>query len=327
MKRIRICCLLLLCTMLCSACGNSAAGDNARQLNPATETQPEATDPATGETALVATPLPVTAQKPVLQNGETYTGLPALPLQDFAVEDPENTRGLSTEKVGYSYGVAKDGAPHETSVQNQIYFSENGYQAFCLDTVSEEKTLYLTFDCGYENGYTEMILDTLKEKNVPAAFFCTLPQVEDNPQLIARMITEGHIVGNHSVKHPSFPTLTRIEMAQEIQGMDDYLRTNFGYSEPFFRFPMGEYSDCALDLVGSIGYRSVFWSVAYEDWDLDNQRGTQYAFDTVTSRLHPGAVILLHSVSPDNANALGQIIDWAREQGYVFKSLRDFPQT
>lgn len=327
MKRIRICCLLLLCAMLCSACGNSAAGDNARQLNPATETQPEATDPATGETTLVATPLPVTAQKPVLQNGETYTGLPALALQDFAVEDPENTRGLSTEKVGYSYGVAKDGAPHETSVQNQSYFSENGYQAFCLDTVSEEKTLYLTFDCGYENGYTEMILDTLKEKNVPAAFFCTLPQVEDNPQLIARMITEGHIVGNHSVKHPSFPTLTRIEMAQEIQGMDDYLRTNFGYSEPFFRFPMGEYSDCALDLVGSIGYRSVFWSVAYEDWDLDNQRGTQYAFDTVTARLHPGAVILLHSVSPDNANALGQIIDWAREQGYVFKSLRDFPQT
>ena len=327
MKRIRICCLLLLCAMLCSACGNSAAGDNARQLNPATETQPEATDPATGETTLVATPLPVTAQKPVLQNGETYTGLPALALQDFAVEDPENTRGLSTEKVGYSYGVAKDGAPHETSVQNQSYFSENGYQAFCLDTVSEEKTLYLTFDCGYENGYTEKILDTLKEKNVPAAFFCTLPQVEDNPQLIARMITEGHIVGNHSVKHPSFPTLTRIEMAQEIQGMDDYLRTNFGYSEPFFRFPMGEYSDCALDLVGSIGYRSVFWSVAYEDWDLDNQRGTQYAFDTVTARLHPGAVILLHSVSPDNANALGQIIDWAREQGYVFKSLRDFPQT
>lgn len=327
MKRIRICCLLLLCAMLCSACGNSAASNNARQLNPATETQPEATDPATGETTLVATPLPVTAQKPVLQNGETYTGLPALALQDFAVEDPENTRGLSTEKVGYSYGVAKDGAPHETSVQNQSYFSENGYQAFCLDTVSEEKTLYLTFDCGYENGYTEMILDTLKEKNVPAAFFCTLPQVEDNPQLIARMITEGHIVGNHSVKHPSFPTLTRIEMAQEIQGMDDYLRTNFGYSEPFFRFPMGEYSDCALDLVDSIGYRSVFWSVAYEDWDLDNQRGTQYAFDTVTSRLHPGAVILLHSVSPDNANALGQIIDWAREQGYVFKSLRDFPQT
>ena len=327
MRRIRICCLLLLCAMLCSACGNSAAGDNARQLHPATETQPEATDPATGETTLVATPLPVTAQKPVLQNGETYTGLPALALQDFAVEDPENTRGLSTEKVGYSYGVAKDGAPHETSVQNQSYFSENGYQAFCLDTVSEEKTLYLTFDCGYENGYTEKILDTLKEKNVPAAFFCTLPQVEDNPQLIARMITEGHIVGNHSVKHPSFPTLTRIEMAQEIQGMDDYLRTNFGYSEPFFRFPMGEYSDCALDLVGSIGYRSVFWSVAYEDWDLDNQRGTQYAFDTVTSRLHPGAVILLHSVSPDNANALGQIIDWAREQGYVFKSLRDFPQT
>lgn len=317
---------MLACVLLCSACGNAEVSDGARQAAPATDTQPGATEGEPGETTLVATPLPVTAQKPVLQNGETYTGLPALPLQDFSVTDPENTRGLSNKKIGYSYGVAKNGTPHETSVQNQAYFSGNGYRAFCLDTVSTEKTLYLTFDCGYENGYTEKILDTLKEKGVPAAFFCTLPQVEDNPALIARMINEGHIVGNHSVKHPSFPTLTRLEMAQEIQGMDDYLRTNFGYSEPFFRFPMGEYSDCALDLVGSIGYSSVFWSVAYEDWDLDNQRGTQYAFDTVTSRLHPGAVILLHSVSPDNANALGQIIDWARAQGYVFKSLRDFPQ-
>ena len=185
--------------------------------------------------------------------------------------------------------------------------------------------LYLTFDCGYENGYTAKILDTLQEKQVSAAFFCTLPQVKENPELIARMINEGHIVGNHSVKHPSFPTLTRLRMAEEIKGMDDYLRTNFGYSEPFFRFPMGEYSDCALDLVGSLSYQCVFWSVAYADWDLDNQKGADYAFETVTARLHPGAVILLHSVSPDNAAALGRIIDWAKQEGYVFHSLRDLP--
>ncbi len=275
------------------------------------------------QTTVPAVPLPVTAEKAVLQNGETYTGLPALPLRDFKVEDPENTRGLSTEKVGYSYGVAKDGKPHATSVNNQKYFTDNGYNALCLDTTAADKVLYLTFDCGYENGYTAKILDTLKEKNVSAAFFCTLPQVKDNPELIARMVNEGHIVGNHSVKHPSFPTLTRLRMAEEIKGMDDYLRTNFGYSEPFFRFPMGEYSDCALDLVGSLGYKSVFWSVAYADWDLDNQKGADYAFQTVTARLHPGAVILLHSVSPDNAEALGRIIDWAQSEGYSFRSLRD----
>lgn len=324
MKKI---CIFALC--LCLTAGLCACGTTQTENNPNITDTPSAStplpsmdEPASDSSAV---PLPVAAENPVLQDGKTYTGLPALPLQDFSVTDPENTKGLSTEKHGYSYGVSKDGQPHATSVANQKYFEEDGYKAFCLDTKSTEKVLYLTFDCGYENGYTSKILDTLKEKDVPAAFFCTLPQVKDYPDLIARMITEGHIVGNHSVKHPSFPTLTRIRMAEELQGMDNYLRTNFGYSEPFFRFPMGEYSDCALDLIGSLGYRSVFWSVAYADWDLDKQKGADYAFTTVTARLHPGAVILLHSVSPDNAEALGRIIDWARGEGYTFKSLRDFP--
>lgn len=270
-------------------------------------------------------PMPMAGENPAQKDEQTYTGFPPLPLLDFTVPDPENTKGLSTEKHGYSYGVSKDGKPHQTSIENQKYFEEKGFNAVCLDTKSTEKVLYLTFDCGYENGYTAKILDTLREKGVPAAFFCTLPQVKDYPDLIARMIQEGHIVGNHSVKHPSFPKLTRLEMAQEIKGMDDYLRTHFGYSAPFFRFPMGEYSDCALDLVGSLGFKCVFWSSAYADWDLDKQKGEEYAFQTVTARIHPGAVLLLHSVSPDNAHALGRIIDWARNEGYTFKSLAEMP--
>lgn len=320
---------LLLCLLTLAACGGGQTlGSTHTQVPEPSAEAPAAegsTAPAASETAPAETPLPAAADEPVLQDGKTYTGLAPLALREFKVEDPENTRGLSTEKRGYSYGVAKDGQPHTTSVQNQRYFAENGYRAFCLDTKSTEKTLYLTFDCGYENGYTEKILDTLREKDVPAAFFCTLPQVEAEPELIARMIAEGHIVGNHSVRHPSFPTLSRLDMAAELQGMDNYLRTNFGYSEPYFRFPMGEYSDCALDLVGSLGYQSVFWSVAYADWDLEDQKGADYAFNTVTARLHPGAVLLLHSVSPDNANALGDIIDYARSEGYVFQSLREFP--
>ena len=250
---------------------------------------------------------------------------------ETAAPTTENTTAPDPKPVlsgdaALKYGIAKDGKPNDISVNNQKYFETNGYKALCLDTKSTDKVLYLTFDCGYENGYTAKILDTLKEKQVTAAFFCTLPQVKENPEIIARMINEGHIVGNHSVTHPSFPTLTRLQMANEIKGMDDYLRTYFGYSAPFFRFPMGEYSDSALDAVGSLGYTSVFWSVAYSDWDLKKQKGEEFAFNTVMSRLHPGAVILLHAVSPDNAAALGRIIDSAREQGYTFKSLYDYPQ-
>ena len=111
------------------------------------------------------------------------------------------------------------------------------------------------------------------------------------------------------------------EMAKEILGCDNYLRQNFGYSSPFFRFPEGVYTENALDLVQSMGYTSVFWSCSYADWDVNNPKGKQYAFDTVTSRLHPGCVLLLHAVSQDNADALGDIIDYARAEGYEFRQL------
>lgn len=237
---------------------------------------------------------------------------------------PEPMAQNSNEKKSHSYGVAKDGKANEISINNQKYFESNNLNAFCLDTKSKDKVLYLTFDCGYENGYTEKILDVLKEKNVNAAFFCTLPQVKENPELIRRMIDEGHIVGNHSVTHPSFAEITTEQMTKEIRTMEDYLKENFNYSEPYFRFPKGEYTDTAIQTVNSLGYSCVFWSLAYADWDLNNQKGEQYAYEKVVSRLHPGAVILLHSVSPDNANALSRIIEEAKKQGYKFLSLRDY---
>lgn len=237
---------------------------------------------------------------------------------------PEPLAQNTNEKRSHSYGVAKDRKPNEISINAQRYFEENNFNAFCLDTKSKEKVLYLTFDCGYENGYTAKILDVLKEKKVNAAFFCTLPQVKENPDLIKRMINEGHIVGNHSVTHPSFAEISTTQMAEEIKGMEKFLKENYNYTEPYFRFPKGEYTETALKTVDSLGYTSVFWSLAYADWDLNNQKGEQYAYDKVISRLHPGAVILLHSVSPDNANSLDDIIDEAKRQGYKFKSLRDY---
>lgn len=258
---------------------------------------------------------------------KTYTGLESLQTVEFVVSDPGNTRGLSTEKISHSFGVAKNETAHEISQNSQKYFSDNNFNAITLDTGTEEKVVYLTFDVGYDNGYTGIILDTLKEKNVTAAFFCTVDEMKSDPQSIARMINEGHIVGNHTNTHPSMDELTRTQMMEEIKGFDDYIRTNFGYSAMYFRFPKGEYSDSALDLVGSLGYTSVFWSLAYSDWDTSNQKGAQYALDTVISRIHPGAVILLHAVSSDNAEALGDIIDEIRNMGYEFRSLEDYSNT
>ena len=114
-------------------------------------------------------------------------------------------------------------------------------------------------------------------------------------------------------------------MAEEIEETENYLRENFGYCARYFRFPAGEYTESALDLVASLGYVSVFWSVAYDDWNTESIKGKAYAVDTVTSRFHDGAIILLHSVSHDNADALGEIIDRARAEGYEFRSLEQLP--
>ena len=252
-----------------------------------------------------------------------YTGFELLPQTSFEVPDPENTRNLPTEKIEHSYGTSKNGIVHENSVQAQKFFEEKNYRAVCYDT-SGEKVLYLTFDCGWENGYTEKILDVLAEKDVPAAFFCTLEHIEEEPELIGRIINDGHIIGNHSTKHKNFAEISRSEMADEILTCDNYLRKNFGYTSPFFRFPEGAYNENALDLVQSMGYTSVFWSCSYADWDVENTKGAEYAFETVTSQLHPGAVILLHSVSPDNAAALGDIIEYAKANGYEFRSLNEY---
>lgn len=251
------------------------------------------------------------------------SGLAPLPAVTYTVPDPDNRRGLSTAKQEHSHGPASGGKAHFTVEQFQDTFDRFG--ALTLDRTSKEKVLYLTFDCGWEyDNLTSVILDTLKEKQVPAAFFCTCDHISRQPDLIARMIRDGHIVGNHSDTHPSFPSISRTQMVKEIADTENYLREHFGYCAKFFRFPAGEYSESALDVVRQMGYRSVFWSVAYNDWNVDRQQGADKAAETVLSRLHPGAVILLHAVSRDNAAALGTIIDAARAEGYTFVPLTHY---
>lgn len=189
---------------------------------------------------------------------------------------------------------------------------------------SDAKRIYLTFDEGYENGYTSQILDVLKEKNCPAVFFVTMPYVKQQPELIRRMIDEGHIVGNHSVTHPSggLPSQSREQQERELLDLHDYVKENFGYEMSLFRYPAGKFSEQSLALVQSVGYTSVFWSFAYKDWDPDNQPEETAALAKLKERLHPGAIYLLHAVSSTNTHVLGQFIDDARAAGYEFVPYR-----
>lgn len=252
----------------------------------------------------------------------TLSGLAALPKINYTATAKRSNLNLSDEMKSHSHGPASDGKPHHTVVEFQKNFDRFG--AYTLDTKSSEKVLYLTFDCGYEyENLTSTVLDVLKEKQVPAAFFCTLDHIKKETEIISRIINEGHILGNHSATHPSFAKISREKMAKELEDTENYMRENYGYSSKFFRFPAGEYTDNALDLVASLGFVSVFWSVAYNDWNTNEIHGKAYAVDTVMSRLHDGAIILLHSVSKDNAEALPDIIDKARAQGYSFRALTD----
>lgn len=191
------------------------------------------------------------------------------------------------------------------------------YDAYFIG--AEEKTLYLTFDEGYENGYTAAILDTLKEKQVPAVFFITGDYLDKEPELVGRMIAEGHAVGNHSENHPSFPDISTAEQQTEITTLSDKMQQQFQYTMTLFRPPCGEFSEQVLATVQQMGYKSVFWSFAYKDWDADGGMGADAALQKTVGALHDGAIYLLHAVSPDNAAMLPDFIDAARAAGYTFK--------
>ncbi|WP_407669173.1 delta-lactam-biosynthetic de-N-acetylase [Paenibacillus algicola] len=184
------------------------------------------------------------------------------------------------------------------------------------------KDLYLTFDNGYENGFTPAILDTLKAKQVPAAFFVTGHYVRTQGDLLKRMTAEGHIIGNHSWSHPDVSAITEDKLRQELDRVKSEVNAVTGQQEmKYLRTPRGIFNERSLAVSKEMGYTNVFWSIAYMDWDVNAQKGPQHALQKVTAQLHPGAVLLLHSISRDNAEALGDIIDEARKQGYEFRSL------
>ena len=183
-----------------------------------------------------------------------------------------------------------------------------------------EKVLYLTFDAGYENGCTEKILDTLKKHQIPAAFFLVGNYIEKNPDLVRRMVDEGHIVGNHTMHHPDMSKLSTEEaFAKELKDLEDLFRTVTGKELPkYYRPPQGIYSEENLKMAQALGYKTVFWSLAYVDWNNDAQPTAEYAFSKLLPRTHNGAVVLLHSTSATNAQILDDLLIRWKAEGYRF---------
>ncbi|SHK18361.1 peptidoglycan-N-acetylmuramic acid deacetylase [Anaerobranca californiensis DSM 14826] len=228
-------------------------------------------------------------------------------------------RNLDNTPYDWYFIPGKNNSPSTTEPHYQKLLDK--YGGYYIGNI-QEKELYLTFDNGYENGYTPIILDILKEKGVPAAFFVTGHYLKTQPELVKRMVNEGHIVGNHSWNHPSLVDVDDQTLKMELEKVKEKFAEITGIEEmKYLRPPRGIFSERTLALSSQLGYTNIFWSLAYMDWDINNQKGSQFAYDSIMKRVHPGAIMLLHSVSKDNAEALGRVIDDLQKQGYTFKSL------
>ncbi|TQS70623.1 delta-lactam-biosynthetic de-N-acetylase [Ornithinibacillus gellani] len=227
---------------------------------------------------------------------------------------------LAAPGFGWGYKQNNDNKVPEIGKYQSIL---EKYGAYYVDP-SGDKTIYLTFDNGYEQGYTEGILDVLKKHHVPATFFVTGHYVKDEPALVKRMVKDGHIIGNHSYHHPDFSILSKQSMQEELETLEAAVAAISEQKElKYLRPPRGVFNERTLQWSNELGYIHVFWSLAFKDWNTDQQQGWKYAYDQVMKQVHPGAIVLLHTVSSDNAQALEHIITQLKKEGYQFGSLDD----
>lgn len=198
------------------------------------------------------------------------------------------------------------------------------YNAFYVQD-TDSKNIYLTFDAGYENGNTSAILDALKKHQVPATFFVVGNFLSQNPDLIKRMEKEGHIIGNHTMTHPNMSKISTKEAFQkELSDVEAIYKEVTGNEMiKFYRPPQGIYSTLNLSMAKELGYHTFFWSLAYVDWYQDNQPDPQEAITKLTNRIHPGAIVLLHSTSSTNALILDELLSKWEQMGYSFHSLKE----
>lgn len=190
---------------------------------------------------------------------------------------------------------------------------------------TDQKIIYLTFDAGYENGNTPAILDALKKHQAPAVFFVVGNFIKDNPDLIRRILAEGHIIGNHTMTHPDLPQISSMDAFQkELQDVEELYTSLTGEAmTKFYRPPRGIYSTENLSMAKELGYSTFFWSLAYVDWIQDQQPSREEAFQKLLTRIHPGAIVLLHNTSSTNAEILDELLTKWEEMGYEFHSLKE----
>ena len=228
---------------------------------------------------------------------------------------------LSNKKIGW--GVKRNDNHEQPDLGSSNMELLNSYEGIAMGN-NEQKYVYLTFDEGYEAGYTSKLLDILKENDVKAAFFITAHYLNTEPELVQRMIDEGHIVGNHTVNHKSMPDLDDEKVKEEVMKLHTTVYEKFNYEMKYIRPPMGEFSERTLELTKNLGYTTAMWSLAYDDWDENKQGREEYGKNKIISNVHNGAVILLHANSSDNCNILGDCIKQIKEMGYEFKTLDEF---
>ncbi len=227
---------------------------------------------------------------------------------------------VQAQSIGWGIPRSKDEIqPFPGNVYDELIRSND---AFYIGN-PDEKIIYLTFDTGYEIGNTSVILDVLKKHDVPTTFFVTGHFVTEQADLVKRMATEGHIVGNHTWNHPNLTTVSKEKFVEELTSIEKAYTDITGQEMvKFLRPPEGCISQQMLDYAKEMGYYTIMWSLAYVDWEIDGQKGWEHPYHEILERVHPGAIILMHSVSKDNADALDQLIPKLREKGYEFKSIQ-----
>lgn len=243
-----------------------------------------------------------------------YIGGSGRPVLTSGGSTADGNWGLSFQVEGQS--PIGNATPQYLKDFNAYYIDEKG---------AKDKKIYLTFDAGYENGYTEKILDVLKEEKVKATFFVVGNYIETSPEIVKRMEKEGHIVGNHTMTHPDMAVITdKEDFQKELTDLEAlYKETTGKEMKKFYRPPQGKYSETNLKLAKEMGYTTVFWSLAYVDWYVDNQPTREEALNTLNKRIHDGAIVLLHSTSKTNSLILKELLQGWKAQGYQFCSLEN----
>ena len=228
---------------------------------------------------------------------------------------------VSTEVTNWGLSFRENG---KAPVGNATAKALKEFDAYYVGN-DDEKIIYLTFDAGYENGYTEKILDTLKKHDIKAAFFLVGHYVEEEPMLVKRMVEEGHIVGNHTYNHPDMSKISGKEsFKKELISLEELYKQVTGQDmAKYYRPPQGKFSEGNLIMAKELGYKTIFWSLAYADWYNDKQPTREQAFSKLVPRIHPGAVLLLHSTSKTNSEILDELLTKYEDEGYIFKTLDD----